>query len=285
VKSLPFWTAKHATQVLHSKLKQAFFRKSGVFGQALISRQFRLMACQVKNDAFANDSSTINLIRFKMYSSTYVLALLNSSLFSYRLLSKSSIARRDDYPKISLYEVKAFPIRKIEFVTPESESVRRLKQLNDKYQMGLASLGEATEICYFSSGKFFGQILSLMGCPDEPLQLPLDVQHHFLAHLAERMIDINKTAQEERRRFLGWLEKELKIHSGKEGKDGIDALNGKMILKNYFGDYQKGDQHVPFETLWEVVQKNRHRLSCSLTTGFQERMREEYKRVFQSSSQ
>ena len=100
-----------------------FFIQDRILLRRLISRQFRLMACQVKNDAFANDSSTINLIRFKMYSSTYVLALLNSSLFSYRLLSKSSIARRHDYPKISLYEVKAFPIRKIEFVTPESESV------------------------------------------------------------------------------------------------------------------------------------------------------------------
>jgi hypothetical protein len=37
VKSLPSWTAKHETQVLHSKFKLAIFRKTGVFGQTLVS--------------------------------------------------------------------------------------------------------------------------------------------------------------------------------------------------------------------------------------------------------
>src|SRR5262249_32139933 len=146
-----------------------FFSQNRLLLRRLISRQFRLMACEVTNDKFANDSSTINLIRFKGYSPTYILALLNSSLFSYQLLSKSSIARRDDYPKISLYEVKAFSIRKIEFVTPESERLKRLKQLNDEYQISLKTLEKFQAVGHVSSGKALTQVPSLVGHPGKPL--------------------------------------------------------------------------------------------------------------------
>jgi len=255
-----------------------FFIRDRILLRRLISRQFRLMACEVKNDKSANDSSTINLIRFKGYAPSYILALLNSSLFSYRVLSRSSIARRDDYPKISLYEVKTFPIRKVEFVTPESERLKRLKQLNDEYQMSLEKLGDVKETKCLSSGKLFGQTLSLVGAPGKPLQVPLDILHDFLAHLAEQMTDLHEKKNAELRRFLDWLENELKIHPDKDGTTGIQTLTGKTIITNYLGDYQKDEEHAPFEALWEVAQRNSRRLSCSLGTVFQERTRHEFEK-------
>jgi len=36
------------------------------------------------------------------------------------------------------------------------------------------------------------------------------------------------------------------------------------------------EEHIPFETLWEVVKKNFRRLSRSLNTVFQDRARQEY---------
>ena len=40
-----------------------------------------------------------------------------------------------------------------------------------------------------------------------------DVVHDLLAHLAQRMIDLNKQKQAEVKRFLIWVEKRLKIQS------------------------------------------------------------------------
>src|SRR5690606_25090489 len=67
-----------------------------------------------------------------------------------------------------------------------------------------------------------------------------DVVHDLLAHLAQRMIDLNKEKQAEIKRFLGWLEARLKIQP-RGGETGITSLTGKTVLQNYLGDYQKGE--------------------------------------------
>ena len=72
-----------------------------------------------------------------------------------------------------------------------------------------------------------------------------DVVHDLLAHLAQRMIDLNKQKQGEVKRFLGWLEKRLKIQPKNDGSTGIDSLTGKTILQGYLGDYQKGRERNP----------------------------------------
>ncbi len=53
----------------------------------------------------------------------------------------------------------------------------------------------------------------------------------MLAHLAQRMIDLNQQKQAEIKRFLGWLEARLKIRPDKDGAAGIDSLAGKSIKR------------------------------------------------------
>ncbi|MBI4526913.1 MAG: N-6 DNA methylase [Deltaproteobacteria bacterium] len=246
-----------------------FFTEDRILLRRLISRQFRLMACEVKNDKFANDSSTLNLIRFTGYAPTYVLALLNSSLFSYRLLSGSSIARRDDYPKISLYEAKTFPICKIEFITPKSERLKRLTQLTDQYCLSLRQPARIFKTSPVSTGAF-SEILALVGNCGQTPHVPVDVVHDFLADLAGRITEMHREKQVETKRFLIWLEKELKIRA--ENDKGVEALTGKTTLKSYLGDYQKREDHVPFEVLWEVLKKNSNRLRRTLDKAFEDAM-------------
>ena len=52
-----------------------------------------------------------------------------------------------------------------------------------------------------------------------------DVVHDLLAHLAEQMIEMNKRKQAEVKRFLGWLEREI--------KRPVDELKQKTKIRDY----------------------------------------------------
>jgi len=82
-----------------------------------------------------------------------------------------------------------------------------------------------------------------------------DVVHDILAYLAEKMIEYNKEKQKEIKGFLEWLEVQLKIKPDRSGKKGIEALTGKTKIKNYLGDYQKGEKSLPFEEFWQILEK------------------------------
>jgi len=104
-----------------------------------------------------------------------------------------------------------------------------------------------------------------------------DVVHDLLAFLAEQMINLNKRKQAEQKRFLGWLEGVLKISPDRKGNTGLDALTGKSRLRNYLGDYQKGEPELPYEELEDILFKNKTRLGISLSdTRFTARLRAEY---------
>jgi hypothetical protein len=92
-----------------------------------------------------------------------------------------------------------------------------------------------------------------------------DVVHDFLVYLAEQMVELNKRKQAEAKRFLGWLEKQLHILPNSRGEDGLDALTGKTRLRDYLGDYQKGEEHVPFDDFLTILQRNRSRIGVSLS--------------------
>jgi len=111
--------------------------------------------------------------------------------------------------------------------------------------------------------------------PDAPFE-QADVVHDLLAFLAERMITLNKQRQKKMKAFLQWLEAELEIMPDAKGREGIEALTGKTKLKNYLGDYQKGEEALPFDDLWEILRKNKHRIGRSLSPTLMEPVRQAY---------
>lgn len=109
-------------------------------------------------------------------------------------------------------------------------------------------------------------------CPEKS-----DVVHDFLAFLAEQMIELNKQNQAETKRFLDWLVKQLRISPDSRGNEGLDALTGKTRLRNYLGDYQKGEEHLSFDDLLGILQRNRSRIRASLSDlAFLTHLRAEY---------
>ena len=103
-----------------------------------------------------------------------------------------------------------------------------------------------------------------------------DVVHDLLAFLAEQMIELNRQKQEKMRAFLKWLEAELEVQVDKKGHTGIEALTGKTKLKNYLGDYQKGEEALPFDELWEILRKNKRRIERNLSPAFMEAVEQAY---------
>ncbi len=79
-----------------------------------------------------------------------------------------------------------------------------------------------------------------------------DVVHDLLAHLAGQMIEMNKEKQAEVKGFLAWLEREIGAP--------IDNLTRKTHLRNYLGDYQKGESHRALEGVLDILRRNRRRL-------------------------
>lgn len=103
-----------------------------------------------------------------------------------------------------------------------------------------------------------------------------DVVHDLLAFLAERMVELNKERQKKMKAFLQWFEAELEITPDSKGREGIEALTGKTKLKNYLGDYQKDEEALPFDDLWEILRVNKRRIGRSLTPTLMETVRQAY---------
>ncbi len=145
---------------------------------------------------------------------------------------------------ISSYQVSNIPFPRIDFTTPADERERLVKDAIRLYESGddAGLLSRVQEVLVANQ---------------------TDVVHDVLAHLAQQMIDLNKTKQAETRRFLGWLESKARIAPAKDGKAGIDALNGKTTITGYLGDYQKGDDETAFEAVYGVLLKNKGRMGVT----------------------
>jgi hypothetical protein len=91
--------------------------------------------------------------------------------------------------------------------------------------------------------------------------------------------DLNKRKQAEIKRLLTWLESALKISPDKNGNTGLDVLTGKSRLRNYLGDYQKGEGELAFEDVVDILHKNRTKIGISLSDArVMARLRAEYEK-------
>lgn len=72
-----------------------------------------------------------------------------------------------------------------------------------------------------------------------------DTIHGLLAYLAEQMIEMNKSKNEEIKGFLKWLEREIGVT--------VDELQNKTAIKEYHAH--------DFDQFLEVLKKNKKKLS------------------------
>jgi len=161
----------------------------------------------------------------------YLLGILNSKLLNWRFKATSTNNH------VSGDEVRALPIRRINFTTPETERKQLQEKGKELYQRYLAS-------------RDWGDVLAFVaeclpqkadGTPDMEHEKS-DVVHDLLAFLAEEMTRLNKEKQSKIKGFLTWLEKEIL-------KGSVEDQKNKTRIK----DFHNGT----FEDLLGVLKKNK----------------------------
>ncbi len=89
----------------------SYFQDERIIIRRLINRQFRIMASLV-NEEFVNKKDIYNLKltdgKFNVY---YVLALLNSKLFSFIKTKGSTTASKDDFSQLTLSDIRTIPVK------------------------------------------------------------------------------------------------------------------------------------------------------------------------------
>jgi hypothetical protein len=191
---------------------------------------------------------SIIIIQFNEIKESYLyfLSILNSNLmhYIYSDLVDEEIRVFQEVNPVQLFKL---PIKAISFNTPHSERVIALTQLLNLYTRE------------GNSNEFLIQVQQAVAAEQT------DVVHDLLAHLAQRMIDLNRQKHAEVKHFLVWIEKRLRIQQKNDGLTGIDALTGKTVLQGYLGDYQKGEGELPWREFYYRLYQNRNRCAVSLS--------------------
>lgn len=209
----------------------------------------RLFGTYISTKAFSNTLLYILKVRGdEDWNATAILSILNSGLMGFLFRKMFAIREDDTFPQILLDDFAELPIRTVLFHTP-IERRNQLAEKSCKLYKRCLSEGHACVLEFATHHLELGE---------------LDVVHDLLAYLAEQMIELNKQKQAEVKRFLAWLEESLQIRP-KNGKSGIDSLAGKTIIRNYLGDYQKGEKELPWSDFEYRLYKNRNRFNVNLS--------------------
>ncbi|MEW6740872.1 MAG: hypothetical protein AB1325_13330 [Nitrospirota bacterium] len=186
---------------------------------AAIDNWRRIIATIIEKNNFCSD--TINyIVKPKEYNLFAILALLNSSLWEWRFRLTSTNNH------VNSYEIDSMPMPPISFITPSMERKEFAEEAIELYD----------DSRYEDIIKWTSAEIALKRT---------DTIHDFLAFLAEQMIELNKTKNEEIKGFLKWLEREI----GAE----IEDLTNKTAIKEYH-DHS-------FEHLLDVLKKNKNKIS------------------------
>jgi len=115
----------------------SYFQDERIIIRRLINRQFRIMASLV-NEEFVNKKDIYNLKltdgKFNVY---YVLALLNSKLFSFIKTKGSTTASKDDFSQLTLSDIRTIPVKIIseELQHNFKEYVNTILSLNEEFNL------------------------------------------------------------------------------------------------------------------------------------------------------
>ena len=203
----------------------------------------------VKHTGVRTDFKGYNRISPPYPSLSYTTALLGSSLLTWLFRAYFATGTlQGSYSHTYPQQVRAMPIRRINFTTPTDERERQLEKGKTLYQF---CLDKGSVYCVLGFVKHH-----LVAKPERS-----DVIHDLLAFLAEEMVGMNKKRGEEIRDFHRWLEREVGVE--------IDALQNKTAIRGYF--------ELPFDRLLDVLKKNRRCITVDLSSrNFQESLEREF---------
>ncbi len=184
-------------------------------------------------------------------SLTYTTALLGSSLLTWLFrMYFATGTLQGSYSHTYPQQVRAMPIRHINFTTPSDERTRQLEKAETLYEF---CLGKGETDCVLGFVKHH-----LAADPERS-----DIVHDLLSFLATRMVEMNKAKGDEIRGFLHWLEREI----GAE----VHSLQNKTAIQSYFD--------LSLDQFLDLLKKNRRRIPVDPSSrNFQELLEAEFNR-------
>jgi len=179
------------------------------------------------------------------YNLRYVLALCCSRLIGFYHNQFLSPAL-DIFPET----IRQLPVRQISFGNPNQRRQDLVEEAKELYKAFLLS-GNNRELLSFIETRL------------SATQEESDVIHDVLAFLAEQMMELNKTKNEENKAFLDFIESEIGA--------SIESLSNKTILKEYYT--------TDFANFAAIIVKNRRKLKTGYnptSRASRENLRHEY---------
>ncbi len=172
-------------------------------------------------------------------------AVNNRNLFSNHYLESLIQKNREwseDVNTFIEYSIKPtylqkHPIRRISFTTPPA---RRAALFEEAKALCSAEAPDSRDPAF----KCGDSLLDFVGARLQAKPEESDVVHDLLAYLAERMIEMNKTKNEEIKGFLRWLEGEIGAP--------VEEMANKTALKEYYAH--------DFEAFAGALVKNKKKL-------------------------
>jgi len=208
----------------------------------------------------------------------YLLSLLNSGLLWFFLKKICSVlgdAEEGGRLELRAIHVETIPIRRIAFTTPAEQREGSVEALLEFYGDYLdAGRGDEREGV---ARALVERVKMHLGSEPEEA----DVVHDLLARLAQAMLDLNGERRAGQQRFVEEFEAILDIcgRRYRDGRVGLEAWQNRERIKNFAGDYQKGEEPLSADELIAIIRKNRAQWAASFTPERERRVRDAYARA------
>ena len=112
----------------------AWFEGERILLRRLVNRRQRLMANLVK-ETFVTNKNLYSVLSISKISLQVVLALLNSTLFSYLYLKQVTQATKDDFPQVTIRDIKSLPIpRTVRLETASDKLIELVDRMLDLHK-------------------------------------------------------------------------------------------------------------------------------------------------------
>ncbi len=208
------------SDALASRRHADFFTKPRVVLRRLLSRRRELMAAMTSEKLITTDNILNMLIKVNDYHEGYISSLLNAKLLAWMYTSNSAISVKDDFPQVTYEELKQLPIRRIHFSTPQDKREQLVHDIIAQAE-GMtkpnAPIQSVCDVAAFRASDLGQALVALLPIDEHGQFIAFkddatgneehsDIVHDLLAHLAQRMMHLNRERRQHITNLLTDLE-------------------------------------------------------------------------------
>jgi hypothetical protein len=169
--------------------ERRFFTEERVLVQQIIDWSSLRILCGWTDEELYNTQNQFNLLAREGTNLKFILSVLNSNLMSFYHRREFLDVSLQRFQKVLIKDAKTFPIRHIEFTTPEKSRASLFAKSKQLYQRSVSD-GNPDGVLAFVTDQ-------LAAKPERA-----DVVHDMLAFLAEQMKGLNREKRVAAKQFL-----------------------------------------------------------------------------------